>query len=712
MPYNLKHMAEEEKLLSEKEVIKLLKEKKKPFSFLQIAKLLGLEKRERKKLKKLLKKLKNEGKIRVVRGKFQYQGEEVVVGKVIPYPAGFGFLEVEGREKDIYIPPFELQKVLAGDVVKAKVVEFRGKKEVRIERVLKRARHEIVGKMKKSKKECILEPLDKNAHLTFLLSKRDCSRYEDGTVVVAKITHFPNGNTKPRAKVKEVIGHPEKKFLAIDLLIRKYDLPTEYPPEVMEEVEHIPEGIPEEEIRRRKDLREQVCFTIDPEKARDFDDAVAIELTPEGNYRLFVHIADVSYYVRPGTALDKEAYKRGFTFYLPDRALHMLPEKLSAGLCSLRPDEDRLAFTCEMVFNDKGDVVFYDIYESVIRSKLRLTYNEALAIIVGDPALEEKYSHVVEPLRLMENLYRILSRRRWERGSIDFDLPEAEVIVDEYGEPTAVVPYERHIAHRIIEQFMISANETVALHLENTGYPCLYRVHEPPDEERVENLIEILGGLGYPVKKPRKLSSKFFQKIIEDFEGRPEEQLVRFLTLRAMSRAKYSPHNLGHFGLASEHYAHFTSPIRRYPDIIVHRLLKASLKGEELDYERWIDHLEEAGEHLSSQERLADEVEWEAIDILKARYMRTRLGEVFEGVITGVVQFGFFVEIKETLVEGLVRVSTLTDDDYVYDEPAHRFVGVRTGKVYRLGDTVKVKVVAVDEERGKIELTLAQENGE
>ncbi|WP_457600306.1 ribonuclease R, partial [Hydrogenivirga sp.] len=658
-------MTDKEKPISEREVINLLKARRKPVSFMQMAKLLGVDKKERKRLKKLLKSLRKSGKVKVVRGKFQLNEEEVVVGRVIPYPAGFGFLEIEGKDKDIYIPPFELQKVLAGDLVRAKVVEFRGKKEVRIERVVKRATHEIVGKVKLDKKECILEPLDKNTHLSFHLPKKDCSRLKEGVVVVAKITTFPNGKNTPRAKVKEIIGHPEEKFLAIDLLIKKYNLPTDYPPEVMEEVGSIPEGIPEEEVKRRRDLRDQLCFTIDPEKARDFDDAVAIEKTPEGHYRLFVHIADVSYYMKPGTALDEEAYKRGVTFYLPDRALHMLPEKLSANLCSLRPNEDKLAFTCEMVFDERGALVSYDVYESVIRSKARLTYNEALSIIVGDPALEKKFPHVVEPLRMMEDLYRILSRRRWEKGSIDFDLPEAEVVVDEFGEPTAVVPYERHIAHRIIEQFMISANETVALHLENVGYPCLYRVHEPPDEERVDNLLEILNGLGYSVKKPKEFTPKFFQKIIEDFEGKPEEQLVRFLTLRAMSRAKYSPHNLGHFGLASEHYAHFTSPIRRYPDVIVHRLLKMSLRGEEFDYDSLIDYLEEAGEHLSAQERLADEVEWEAIDILKARYMRSRLGEVFEGIITGVVQFGFFVEIKETLVEGLVRINTLTDDDYV-----------------------------------------------
>ena len=384
----------------------------------------------------------------------------------------------------------------------------------------------------------------------------------------------------------------------------------------------------------------------------------------------------------------------------------MPPEELAGDLCSLKPKEDRLAFTCEMIFDERGKLLEYDIYESVIRSKARLTYNEALRLILGDPALEDKYpKEIIESLRLMEDLYRILSRMRWERGSIDFDLPEAELVVDEYGEPVAVLPYERHVVHRIIEQFMVSANETVAMHLENMGYPCLYRVHEKPDPSKVENLLEILAGLGYKVKKP-SLNPKFFQKIIEDFEGRPEENLVRFLTLRSMKRAHYSPHNLGHFGLASEHYAHFTSPIRRYADLIVHRLLKKALKGEEIDYEKTLSYLEMAGMHLSQQERLAEEVEREAIDRLKARFMRSHLGEEFEGIITGVVSFGFFVEIQEYMVEGLVNISTLTEDQYVYDEPAHRLVGITTGKIFRLGDKVRVKVVAIDEERARLELVL------
>ncbi|RUM27677.1 MAG: ribonuclease R [Aquifex sp.] len=691
----------------EKEVLKLLSKKKKPMHFLQIAKALNLSKKDRKLLKKVMRKLKKSEKVRVIKGKYEYTGEEVVTGKVIAYPGGFGFLEVEGH-KDIYIPPFEMMKVFHGDEVKARITEFKGKKEVRILRVLKRAKKDIVAKIVFEDDKCYAIPLDDNAHHKIFLSKKDCSKLDENVVVVVKITQFPGKKSPPRGKVVEVLGDPQKKFVAIDVIIRKYNLPTAYPERVLKEVEEIPEEIPSEEIEKRRDLRDQICFTIDPERARDFDDAVAIEITPEGYYRLYVHIADVSYYVREGMETDKEAYKRGFTFYFPDRALHMLPEKLSARLCSLRPNEDKLAFTVEMVFDDSGNLKSYDIYESVIRSKARLTYNEALGLIVGDPGLEKKYPQLVEPLRMMETLYRILSRKRWEMGSIDFDLPEAEVIVDEYGEPTAIYPYERHIAHRLIEHFMISANETVAMHLESVGYPCLYRVHEPPDVERVENLLEILEGLGYKVRRPNEYTPKFFQKIIEDFEGKPEENLIRFLTLRAMARAKYSPHNVGHFGLALEHYAHFTSPIRRYPDIIVHRLLKRALKGEEIDYERTIAYLEEAGHHLSKQERLADEAELEAIDYLKARYMKSRIGEEFIGIITGVVSFGFFVELEENLVEGMVKINTLTDDEYVFDEPAHRLVGVRTGKIFRLGDHVKVRCIGVDEERARVEFELIE----
>ncbi|ADC89484.1 ribonuclease R [Thermocrinis albus DSM 14484] len=696
----------ESRNLKEEDILKVLKDR--PLHFEKIVSSLGLSKSERKQLKKILKKLKQEGKITVEKGKYKLMQETVVVGKVLAHPSGFGFLEVGQGQKDIYIPPFEMLRLFHGDVVRAKVVEYKGKKEIRVLKVLERSKKSLVCKIKKEDGVCYAQPLDENAFHRVLLPKDSCKSLEEDTVVVVDIKKYPTPTSPPQGKIREVLGHPQKGggTFIIEVLIRKYDLPTQYPPEVLKEVEELELGV-EKELGKRRDLRQQVCFTIDPERARDFDDAVAIERTPEGYYRLWVHIADVSYYVREGSAIDREAFRRGFTFYLPDRAIHMLPEKLSADLCSLKPNEDRLAFTCEMLFSPKGDLISYDIYESVIRSKARLTYDEALRLIVGDPALENKYPHLTEPLRTMEDLYRILSRRRWERGSIDFDLPETELLLSEQGEPIAINPYERHVAHRIIEHFMISANETVALHLQNAGYPCLYRVHERPDPKKVENLLEILAGLGYTVKKP-SLEPKFFQKIIEDFEGRPEEHLVRFLTLRAMMRAHYSPHNVGHFGLASQHYTHFTSPIRRYADLVVHRLLKKALRGEPVDYERTVEYLEMVGEHLSRQEELADDVEREAVDKLKVRLMRAHLGEEFDGLITGVVSFGLFVELRDYLVEGLVSISTMDDDQYLYDEQAHRLVGVRTGKIFRLGDLVRVKIVGVDEERGKLNLVLVQ----
>ncbi|WP_333784770.1 ribonuclease R [Thermocrinis sp.] len=692
----------EEDLFKEEDITKALK--RKPLNFSELAKHFSVDKKGRKELKKILKKLKKKGLITVSNGRYRLAEEDMVVGTVIANPNGFGFLSLGEGKKDLYIPPFEMEKLLHGDKIRARVVEFEGKKEIRVLKVLKRGKKEIVCSIKRTKKACYGIPLDENSFHTVALPQGECKDLKDGYVVLVEITRYPSKNFPMAGKVKRILGDPKERNLIVDILIYEYRLPTEHKPETLKEAERLFIDW-EKELKKRRDLRDNLCFTIDPPKARDFDDAVAIEKTPEGYYRLWVHIADVSYFVKEGSAIDKEAFERGFTFYLPDRALHMLPEKLSADLCSLKPEEDKLAFTCEMVFSPKGDLLWYDIYESVIRSKARLTYDEALRLIVGDPALEKKYPHLVEPLRLMEDLYRILSYRRWERGSIDFDLPEAEVIVDEYGEPTAVVPYQRHIAHKIIEHFMISANETVAKHLETVGYPCLYRIHEKPDMKKLENLLEILEGLGYKVKK-LSLEPKFFQKVIEDFEGRDEEDLVRFLTLRSMMKARYSPHNLGHFGLASDGYAHFTSPIRRYADLVVHRLLKKALRGEEIDYQKTVEYLEFVGEHLSIQEDLAEKVEREAIDRLKVRLMKGKIGEEFEGIITGVASFGFFVELKDYLVRGLVSITSLEGDTYIYDEKAHRLVGYRTGKVYRLGDKVKVKLVSVDEERARLNFVL------
>ena len=709
-------------------LLEFIKNAKKPPSFTEIAKQFGITKKERKALKKELKKLLKSGKVAVRKGRYIIPAAEEqkkttkkaakkgdkkrITGTVIAYPAGFGFLQSEELEKDLYIPPIEMQYLLHGDKVLAEPKIYKGRPEAKIVRVLKRATKYVLGRVEPTKKGCVLVPIDSNQHLRFLLPQKTCKELKPGTVVDCEITRYPTKSSPGRVKVKEVLGHPDERSLIVDIVIRKYKLPTDYPEEVKKEVEQIPDEIPKEEIERRRDLREQVCFTIDPERARDFDDAVAIERTDKG-YRLWVHIADVSHYVKPGTKLDEEAFRRSFTFYLPDRALHMLPEKLSARICSLRPNEDKLAFTVEMHFDKEGNLLDYDIYESVIRSKARLTYDQALRLIIGDPGLEEKYPQVVEPLRAMAELARILNKKRWERGSIDFDLPEVEVIVDEFGEPTAVVPYERHFAHKLIEEFMIAANETVAMHMQNIGYPCLYRVHEEPDPKKVEQLLELLRGLGYPVKKVKPpYHPKFFQQILEYFEGKPEEMLVRYLTLRSMKRAYYSPVNIGHFGLASDHYLHFTSPIRRYPDLIVHRLTKMALKGEIPDYKYWEEYLTYAGEYCSAQERLADEVEEEAVERLKIRMLKGYIGDTFEGIITGVHPYGFFVELKDFIIDGLVPIETLKDDEYIFDEPNHQLVGVKTGKRYRLGDPVKVKLVRADEEKKEVDFVLAEEQKE
>lgn len=684
----------------EERVLELLS-KRGILHFEEIMRLLGLENRHRKTLKRALKALRRSGKVVVERGRFRSEQAQTFTGRVLAYQGGFGFLQIGKDIKDIYIPPFEMNKVFDGDLVRAKAVLFRGKTEARIVKVLKRARKELACSLLKENGRCFAIPVGHSPHQRIYVSNQVCSKLKDGTLVIVKLGRFSQKEGLFFGSVKEVLGHPQEQNLILELIIRKYGLRVKYPDEVLQEAASLELSL-EKELKKRRDLRHQLCFTIDPPNAKDFDDAVAIEKLSNG-YRLFVHIADVSAFVKEEGAIDKEALARGFTFYLPGKTLHMLPDELSSGLCSLVPNAPRLAMTCEMEFDSDGALIGYQIYESVIISKARLTYDQALEILLNEA--DEPIFGISQSLRLMEDLYRLLARSRWEKGSIDFDFPETELVVDEFGEPVSVEPYKRHIAHRMIEQFMVHCNEVIAMHLIRAGYPCLFRVHEQPDSEKVAKLLEILAGLGYKVGQTT-LESRFFQKILEDFESRPEENLVRFLTLRSMRRAYYSPHNVGHFGLASEHYTHFTSPIRRYSDLVVHRLVKQSLKKEPIDIKKTIYQLEALGEHLSFQEKLAEDAEREAIDRLKIRFMRAYIGSEFEGIITGIIQSGFFVEISQFLVEGFVSISTLDNDQYIFDEPAHRLVGVRSGKVFRLGDIVKVLVAGVNEERAKLELVL------
>ncbi|MEJ5172349.1 MAG: ribonuclease R [Hydrogenothermaceae bacterium] len=695
--------------LTEEKVLEFIRKRKQNVFFNTILKGLKLEKNQKKELKKLLKKLQKKGVIKFYKGKYtiskEKEEEKYIKGKVEAHESGFGFLIREDGEPDLFIPPPEMDYLFDGDIVLAQEKLYRGKKEAKIVKVVERKLKTAVGKLKKEKDRYFVHLLDFVIPHKIYVNKKDAKKYEMEEYVVVEITQYPAKGVEAKGKIIKSLGKVKNTQTVAEIIARKYNLPLQHSKEAVEEAEKLPKAV--KITKNRRDLTKQICFTIDPESARDHDDAVAIER--EGDkYRLFVHIADVSHYVKEGSAIDREAFQRGNTYYLPERALHMLPERLAADLCSLRPFEKKYAFTCEMLIDRKGNVVEYDIYESVIESKAKLTYDQALGIILGEPQLIEKFPDLVEPLKHMEELAKILMKAKEERGSIDFDMPESKILFTETGDPYDVVPYERHLTHRIIEEFMIIANETVARHMEKNGYPFIYRIHENPKPEKVESFVDILAGLGYKVEYPKgDITSKFIQKLINMAVGTPEESLVRFLALRTMKQAKYSPENIGHFGLASECYTHFTSPIRRYADVWVHRLLKKAIKKKftKKDLEELPKKLELISQQCSSTERVADDAERDALDILKLRILKDKIGEEFDGIITGVMPFGIFVEIERYIIEGLIPVTSLPKN-MKYDEANHCF---RSDKLrYRLGDKIKVKIVNVDEDTKKIDLDLVK----
>nr|WP_028950009.1 ribonuclease R [Sulfurihydrogenibium subterraneum] len=692
--------------LTQEKVLELLKRNKKGLFFKQIAKSFNLEKKEEKQLKKILKKLQKNKTIVYSKGLYKIKGElkedkNLIKGKVEAHESGFGFLIREDGEPDLFIPPIEMDYLFDGDVVLAEEKIYRGKKEAKIVKILERRIKTAVGKLQKEKNRYFIYLLDFVIPHKIYVNKKEAKKYPLGNYVVVEITQYPDRNVEAKGRIIKDLGNVKNTQTVAEIVARKYDLPLTHSEEAIKEAESLSSTV--KITKNRKNLTKQICFTIDPESARDHDDAVAIEKEGE-NYRLYVHIADVSHYVKEGSAIDKEAFQRGNTYYLPERALHMLPERLASNLCSLRPYEKKYAFTCEMLINKKGEVIDYKIYESVIESKAKLTYDQALAIILGEPEHVKAFPDLVEPLKHMEELAKILMKTKEERGSIDFDMPESQILFDEKGDPYDVVPYERHLAHRIIEEFMIISNETVARHMEKHNFPFIYRVHEKPKIEKVNAFVDIMAGLGYKVEYPKgEVEPKFIQKLIEMAVGTPEESLVRFLALRTMKQAKYSPYNIGHFGLASECYTHFTSPIRRYADVWVHRLLKKSIKKKftKKDLEELPKKLEIIAQQCSQMERVADDAERDALDILKLRILKEKIGEEFEGIITGVMPFGLFVEIERYIIEGLISISDLPEK-MRYDEKNHQLVGEEIR--FRLGDKIKVKIAKVDEDSKKIDL--------
>lgn len=711
-----------EKEGSQKKILDFMQEGAyKPMSLKELVHFFDVRKEERDRFKKIIKDMAREGTLIKIRGgRYGLPSKmNLVTGELISHPDGFGFVRPEEGGDDVFISPRRLAGAMHGDTVVTRVEAsrnqrgkraMRGKREGTIIRILKRANKLIVGRFEWGRGFGTVIPSDERITQQVIIPPAEAKNAEEGMIVSAEVVKWPERNLAAVGKIIEVIGRPEDPNVEAAVILKKYGLPNRFPADVMYEVKDVPSSVAPHESKDRVDLRNKLTITIDGETAKDFDDAVSIDKLPNGGYRLRVSIADVAYYVRENTLVDREAYARGTSVYFPDRCIPMLPEALSNGICSLNPNEDRLTMTAEVEFNSHGDPVKKKLYESVIKSAERMTYTNVKKLLYNeDEALNKRYSHIIEDLKIMAELAEKLKARRMEAGSIDFDLPEPQIIIDIEGRIEDIVKSERNVAHRLIEEFMLAANKAVAEQFSSLNYPFLYRVHEEPSEESIDEFIEFAASFGIHFKKAG--GPKAFQKALQSVEGKPEERLINQVLLRSMKQAVYSEENIGHFGLAFENYTHFTSPIRRYPDLVVHRLLRKFLHGKytKEERDRMENELPPIAGHTSARERKAMEAEREIDDLKKCQFMQDKVGEEFEGFISGVTSFGLFVELKEYYVEGLIHVSTLADDYYVFDEKRHCLMGENAKRRFRLADEVKVVITRVDLERRRIDLLLAEE---
>jgi len=685
----------------------------------ELLRVLKVPRDERTSFKRSLRQLVNDGALIQIKGNRYGLPDrmDLVVGKLDGHPSGFGFVAperpVEGLARDIYVAEHNMQEAMHGDRVVVRIERYRedGRAEGKIVQVLERAATTVVGRYVVDASGLgFVSPFDKRLTTDIQIPRGETRDAEPGEMVTVEVTRWPTPTRGPAGRIVEVLGDINDPGVDTEIILRKHGIPDEHGPEAIAEAKRIGSAVKEKDIAGRTDFRDRAVVTIDGEHARDFDDAISIEKLKNGHYWLGVHIADVAHYVQEGGALDQEAYERGTSVYFPERAVHMFPSELATGLCSLNPHVDRLVQSCLMEVTPRGDVVRYEMHDGVIRSDARMTYTAVNAILTEkDPETIRQYHQLVPMFELMRELFEILNARRHRRGSVDFDLPEAQVILNEEGFIEDIVASERNVAHRLIEEFMLLANETVAGHLESHGMPALYRIHEPPDPLKVLQFEEFISGFGFSLGAPEgAVRPKHFQKLVEKIRGVPAERPIAFLMLRTMQKARYDAMNVGHFGLAAETYTHFTSPIRRYPDLVVHRLLReqrhtkvSDERKAELD-----EDLPEVGRHTSEMERRAAEAEREILQWKKVRFMADKGGDVFDGYITGVAPFGMFVELIEHYVEGLVHVSTMADDYYRYREQSHALFGENTKKTYRLGDQVRVQIVRVDMERRQIDLGL------
>jgi ribonuclease R len=699
------------------------------FTFRDVVRILDLNSDDRNSLRNFLDELDSEGVIhRIKKGKYTLtRSEDLIAGTLTCHRDGYGFLVPDDRtryKEDIFIPPRNMEDALHEDRVLVKVSQkkrqpkrdFRGrrsrseKEKIRIEgavvRVLERKHPRIVGRYYAHPRFPFVVPLDVRLFHDIQIHQQSGKEARDGQIVSVDITLPPGRNQTPQGKIIEILGYPGDPGIEYKIVEHKFGLPVAFSPEALQEADRTPDHVQKEEYSGREDFRDETALTIDGETARDFDDAVSLKKLSSGNYLLGVHIADVSHYVREGTALDLDAYSRGTSVYFPDRAIPMLPPQLSSGICSLKPGVERLVLSILMEIDSKGRVINRRFAKGILRSCERMTYNAVAEILKNRNSQERTIqTERIELFQLMEELCLILSQKRYRRGAVDFDLPEAEIEFDENGKVISIVPAERNIAHRIIEEFMLLANECVAEKLASSGGPALFRIHEKPDPLKVDEFAEFALALGHKLEKhDGEYRQKDFQKFIMHLEGKGEQRFLVYLMLRSFMQARYSETNAGHFGLATAEYTHFTSPIRRYPDLIVHRLLKAAL-GEEPSpgwRDRIAERLSEIASHTSSRERIANEAEREIEKIKKVQFMAGKVGEEFDAIIFSATHQGFFVELLDHFVEGFVPLGSLVDDNYLYKEKTRSFIGERRRKRFQLGAPVRVRLDMADIETARL----------
>ena len=634
---------------------------------------------------------------------------DLVQGRVIGHHDGFGFLVPDDGEDDVYLSARQMRALFHGDRVLVRItgLDRRGRREGDVVEVLKRNTQHVVGRFFNERGVQFVSPDNKRLPLDIAIPQGKTKDATHGQIVSVEIIEQPSRRAPPVGHVVEVLGDHMDPGMEIDIAIRSHDVPQAWPPAVEQETSGLGKDVPSQAKRGREDLRDIPLVTIDGEDARDFDDAVYCEHTA-GGWRLLVAIADVSHYVKPGTALDAEAFERGNSVYFPERVIPMLPEVLSNGLCSLNPDVDRLCMVCEIIFKRDGSMVRSRFFNGLMRSHARLTYTEAAEIVVDrDPKARKRRAPLVADLDELYSLYKALRQRRSKRGAIDFDSRETRIVFGDDRKIERIIPVERNDAHKLIEECMIAANVAAARFLQRHKMPTLYRVHATPADDKVTDLQEFLNELGLGLRGGRKPTARDFAAVLKQAAGRPDEHLINTVLLRSMPRAEYTPDNIGHFGLAHDDYAHFTSPIRRYPDLLVHRAIRHLVAGKRPDsFNYGHADMQGMGDHCSGTERRADDATRDAIDWLKCEYMLDKVGETYAGIITSTTSFGIFVELQEIYVEGLVHVTALGNDYYHYDPTRHWLMGERSNRIFRLGDPVTVKVVKVNLDERKIDFEL------